>query len=181
MEHAEHVALLRKGVPGPGGIWADLGSGTGAFTLAIADLIGPGGEIHSVDQDRHALQTQERRMRARFPTVSVRYLVADMRLPLSLPPLDGVVMANSLHFQRDKDPVVRLVHGYLRPGGRLLLVEYGTDRGNAWVPYPISYPTWETLARRNGFADTRLLATRPSRFLGQIYSALSLRAQDTQE
>jgi ubiquinone/menaquinone biosynthesis C-methylase UbiE len=175
VQHADHVELLRKGVPGPGGIWADLGSGTGAFTLALADLIGSDGEIYSVDKDRGALRTQKGRMRARFPRVLVHYLVVDLRQPLDLPPLDGVVMANSLHFQRDKESVLRLVRGYLRPGGRFILVEYGTDRGNVWVPYPLSYRTWEVLARRNGFVDTRLLATRPSRFLGQIYAALSLR------
>jgi ubiquinone/menaquinone biosynthesis C-methylase UbiE len=175
MEHADHVELLRKGVPGPGGVWADLGSGTGAFTLALAELIGSSGEIYSVDKDGRALRTQERRMGARYPRVAVHYLVADLRQPLDLPPLDGVVMANSLHFQRDKDAVVQRVRGYLRPGGRFILVEYGTDRGNVWVPYPLSYPTWETLARRNGFVETRLLATRPSRFLGQIYAALSVR------
>jgi ubiquinone/menaquinone biosynthesis C-methylase UbiE len=49
MNHADHVALLRAGVPGPGGVWADLGSGAGAFTLALADLIGPTGQIYSVD------------------------------------------------------------------------------------------------------------------------------------
>ena len=41
MTHEDHVSLLRGGVPGPGGVWADLGSGAGAFTLALADLIGP--------------------------------------------------------------------------------------------------------------------------------------------
>ncbi len=175
MQHADHVELLRQGVPGPAGVWADLGSGTGAFTLALAELVGPRGEIYSVDRDRGALRIQARRMGERFPALKVHYLVADITRPLDLPSLDGVVMANSLHFQRDKDRVLQLVGGYLQPGGRLLLVEYGTDRGNAWVPYPLSYPTWEALARRNGFGDTRLLATRPSRFLGQIYSALSVR------
>lgn len=82
-------------------------------------------------------------------------------------------MANSLHFTRHKDPVLDLVRRYLRPTGRLLLVEYNTDRGNVWVPHPLSYPTWETLARRHRFT-TRLLVTRPSRFLGAIYSAVSL-------
>ena len=37
----------RGGVPGPGGRWADLGSGAGAFTLALADLVGPTGSIVS--------------------------------------------------------------------------------------------------------------------------------------
>ena len=82
-------------------------------------------------------------------------------------------MANSLHFQRDKDRVVGLVQGYLRPGGRLILVEYDTDRGNLWVPYPLAYETWHEVAQRNGLVGTTRLARRPSRFLGHIYSALS--------
>ena len=173
MQHADHVNLLRGGVPGPGGVWADLGSGTGAFTLALADLIGPSGQIYSVDKDQGALRKQEQKMRARFPAATVHYRVADYTRRLNLPPLDGVVMANSLHFQREKDQVVQLVRSYLRPGGRLILVEYDTDQGNPWVPYPLSYRTWEALASRNGFASTMLLMTVPSRFLGQIYSALS--------
>ena len=40
MNHDDHVALLRGGIDQPGGVWADVGSGTGAFTLALADLIG---------------------------------------------------------------------------------------------------------------------------------------------
>jgi ubiquinone/menaquinone biosynthesis C-methylase UbiE len=174
MTHEDHVYLLRGGVPNRGGVWADLGSGTGAFTLALADLIGPEGEIYSVDTDRRALQEQERIMGARFPTTTVHYIAADFTRPIELPPLTGVVMANSLHYQRNKDSVLRLVRGYLQPGGRLILVEYNTDRGNPWVPHPLSYATWETLARRSGFANTWLLATVPSRFLGEIYSALSV-------
>ncbi len=173
MQHEDHVALLRGGIAGPGGVWADLGSGTGAFTLALADLIGPTGEIYSVDKDQGSLREQERAMRARFPAVMVHYLAADFSRKLDLPPLDGIVMANSLHYQRDKDAALQLVRGYLRPGGRMLLVEYNADRGNPWVPYPLSYSTWEAVARRNGFAETRLLARVPSRFLNEMYSALS--------
>lgn len=173
MQHADHVELLRKGVIGPGGVWADLGSGTGAFTLALAELLGPDGQIYSVDRGRDALRTQAKQMQRRFPAVPIHYLVADYTKRLDLPPLDGVVMANSLHFQKDKDPVLQLVRKSLRPGGRLILVEYGTDRGNTWVPYPVSFERWKVLAGRNGFVRTTLLATRPSRFLGQIYSAVS--------
>lgn len=174
MRHEDHVRLLRGGVATPGGVWADLGSGWGAFTLALADLLGPNATIYSVDKDRGALREQEQAMRARFPATTVHYLAADFTRRLDLPPLDGVVMANSLHFQRDKLAVLRLVQGYLRSAGRLLLVEYNADRGNPWVPYPLSYPAWETLATRAGFAQTRLLATTPSSFLREIYSAESL-------
>jgi precorrin-6B methylase 2 len=71
MNHADHVALIRDGVQRPGSVWADLGSGTGAFTLALAELIGPAGEIYSVDTDRNALREQERAMRARLPALTV--------------------------------------------------------------------------------------------------------------
>jgi hypothetical protein len=54
-----------------------------------------------------------------------------------------------------------------------LMVEYNTDRGNMWVPYPFSYSTWERMSRECGFDHTELLATYPSRFLHEIYSAVS--------
>src|SRR5712691_5799397 len=173
MVHADHVNLLRKGIFNQGGTWADLGSGTGAFTLALADLLGPAGHIYSVDQNAGSLREQERVMRTRFPSTTVHYINADFTRKLDLPPLDGIVMANSLHYVRKKDPVLQLVRGYLRPGGRLILVEYNADHGNMWVPYPLPYNTWEALARQNGFTQTRLLATVPSRFFGSMYSAMS--------
>ena len=173
MDHGDHVELLRGGVTGLGGTWADLGSGRGAFTLALADLLGAGSVIHSVDRDAGALRDQERAMRSRFPTADVRYLLGDFTGPLDLPPLDGVVMANSLHFQRDRESVVRGVMGHLRPGGRLIVVEYDADRGSLWVPYPFSFRTWEALAARLGLRDVRLIGRMPSRVLGAIYSAVA--------
>ncbi len=178
MDHADHVALLRDGVEGGGTVWADLGSGTGAFTLALADLLDPGGVIYSVDRDRAALRTQAEAMTRRFPAIELHQLTADFTTRLALPSLDGVVMANSLHFVRDKGPVLALVRGYLREGGRLILVEYGADRGNPWVPHPFSFATWRQVAGAAGFAETRQLGSVPSRFLGSIYSAVSVRPAD---
>jgi SAM-dependent methyltransferase len=173
MDHPDHVRLLRDGVLGAGTAWADLGSGEGAFTLALADLLGPSGSIRSVDRDARALDVQHQALREAFPDVKVTPLVADFMTPLELPPLDGIVMANSLHFVREKLGVLSLVRGYLRPSGHLILVEYDTDRGNPWVPYPLSFRSWTTLAAEAGFRETRRLASVPSRFLGSIYSALS--------
>lgn len=174
MNHTDHANLLRDGIPEPGGIWADLGSGSGAFTLALAELLGPGARIYSIDKKKSALRRQEQDLRKRFPGTHLQTITADYTHPLDLPPLDGVVMANALHFQRRKDDVLQLIHGYLRPGGRLILVEYNVDRGNFWVPHPLSYSSWEKLAERNGFANTRLLQTRSSSFLREFYSALSI-------
>lgn len=174
MDHQDIVDLVRDGVAP--GVWADLGSGAGAFTLALADLLGPGARIVSVDRDGGALRRQRQAMETRFPEAAVEYRQADFTRPLDgLPELDGIVMANSLHFVRRKEPVLAAVRGWLRPGGRLVLVEYDADRGNPWVPHPLSYATWERVAGESGFTGTRLLARRPSRHLGAMYSALSIR------
>jgi SAM-dependent methyltransferase len=173
VNHKDHVDLLRDGVPNPAGVWADLGCGTGAFTLALADLLHPESVIYAVDKDKGALSELRRRTRARFPPHDLRPIRADFTQPLDLPPLDGVVMANSLHFHKEKESIVRAVRGLLKPSGLLLLIEYNVDRGNPWVPCPISFTKWRDLALRCGFASTEKLGAKPSSFLREIYSALS--------
>jgi ubiquinone/menaquinone biosynthesis C-methylase UbiE len=178
VDHADHVALIRDGIAGPeDGAWADLGSGTGAFTLALADLLGPAGTIVSVDRDAGALREQERRMRARFPGARVTYLRADFEEALALPPLDGLLMANALHFVRREDQaaLVRRLAGHLRPGGRFVLVEYDAERGNPWVPHPVSWRRWQRLATDVGLEDVRPIGRVSSRFLGAIHSALGVK------
>lgn len=165
MNHADLVDLIRDGVSEPGGRWVDLGAGEGAFTFALAELLGPEAHITAVDKDAHAVGG----LRSHF---DVR--VADFTRPLDLHDLDGVLMANSLHFVRKKEAVLELVHAMLKPGGALILVEYGADRGNPWVPYPFTYERWLPMAAQAGFRNTRLLRTVPSRWLGSMYSALSV-------
>lgn len=173
MNHHDHVNLLRAGVTHVGGTWADLGSGGGAFTLALAELLGDKARIISIDKDARVLRDQERAMQSTFSRAHVEYRQADFSKRLEIPSLDGVVMANSLHFHQNKLPILAFVREYLKPGGHLLLAEYNIDNGNTWVPYPLSFGSWEKLAREAGFSHTRLLASRPSRFLHEIYSAAS--------
>jgi SAM-dependent methyltransferase len=175
MDHADHVRLIEGGVRDHPGTWADLGSGHGAFTLALADILGPGGAIVSVDRDASALAAQRSEMSRRFPHARVDYLVADFTEPMTLPSLDGIVMANSLHFVRDtdKDAVLERILSHLRPGGRFVMVEYDADAGNQWVPYPLSFRTWRRRAPTVGLTEPREIGRVPSRFLGAIYSALA--------
>src|SRR5512140_504263 len=174
MDHTHHVNLLRPANLSSGGTWADLGAGSGAFTLALRELIGSEATIYAVDKDRGTLQRLEAAYRARF--ASADHLIPlnqDFAQPLSLPALDGVVMANSLHYFKTKEKTLRHVREFLKPNGALLLVEYNVDSGNLWVPHPLSFETYRALAPRAGFRAPRLLATVPSSFLREFYSALT--------
>ena len=64
------VTLLRPGVPGPGGVWADVGCGDGIFTAALHRLIHPRGEIYTVDKSRYALEALEHTFRESFSGAS---------------------------------------------------------------------------------------------------------------
>jgi SAM-dependent methyltransferase len=179
VDHHDHVGLLRGAVE-PGGTWLDAGAGTGAFTLALADLLGDGGRIVAVDRDRGALRANEAEVRRAFPGVAIDAVVADFTGPLELPVLDGIVAANSLHYVRPERQaaVIEALVGHLRPGGRFVVVEYDADHGNHWVPHPFSAVRWPALAAAAGLMDPRMLGRVPSRFLGAIYSAEAQRPDD---
>jgi ubiquinone/menaquinone biosynthesis C-methylase UbiE len=178
MNHRNHVDLLRPADVSPGGAWADLGAGSGAFTLALRELLGPGGNVYAVDKDRRSLDEVKRAYQSRFGDTQDLHLVhADFTHDLDLPPLDGVAMANSLHYYKDKEKVLHHVRTLLKPGGALLLVEYNVDSGNPWVPHPLTFETYRALAPRAGFSEPRLLAKHPSSFLREFYSAVAYKLQ----
>ena len=173
MNHSDHVNLLRPANLSEGGTWADFGAGNGAFALALRELIGADATIYAVDKNRTSLNELERAHRARFaPPSNLILLPKDFSKALDLPPLDGIVMANSLHFFKDKEKILRHIRTFLKLDGKFLLVEYNVDSGNPWVPYPLSFETFRALAPRAGFSEPRLLAKHPSSFLREFYSAL---------
>jgi ubiquinone/menaquinone biosynthesis C-methylase UbiE len=177
MIHTDHVNLIKDGIPNPGGIWADFGSGDGAFTLALAELIGPSGEIYSIDKNKNALGRQQSALEGRFPKANrptVHYLHADFTKPFDLPSLDGSVMANALHFQPDVMTVAGQLRSYLCAGGHFIIVEYNITRANPWVPHPVPYKDWQRIASQAGFLQTQLLYKRPSRTFREIYAAVSI-------
>ena len=147
MDHGDHVRLIRRGIPaGAGQVWADFGSGWGAFTLALRDIAGPEVEIWSVDRSESSLRSQRAEMERGFPGTALHTIAADFTEPLVLPLLDGIVAANSIHYVRDQAALLSAWRDYLKPAGRIVLVEYELDRPNSWVPYPISFARLTTIA-----------------------------------
>lgn len=171
MNDQDALRLLRAAVPdAEGQSWADLGAGTGLFTRALASMVGASGHVHAVDADASSLRVL-RAWIASTGAANVAVTQADVSRPLALPPLDGVLMANVLHFIPDQPAVLSLAASYLRPGGSLVLIEYEGRRPSRWVPHPVSIARFRELAPAAGLAGPQVVATRPSAFGGDLYVA----------
>lgn len=182
MERWELVELIRGGVPDEHAsapvVWADMGAGTGNFTRALETLLAPRSTIYAVDRDRGALKSLERVLLSMSVRSSIRTLHADFLFSLDLPPLDGVLMANSLHFYADHNRVLTRVVESLRPGGRLLLVEYDVMLPcPSWIPYPAGFKHFVRLAREVNLSAPQLVGTRRSKWSvnRQMYAAVACR------
>lgn len=162
MQGHEMVELIRAAVPGGSGAWADLGAGTGNFTFALRELLDPAATIIAVDRDARALAALRERLAAAPVGATLTLLQADITRPLSLPPLDGLLLANVLHFVRDQAAVLKQLVGYLRPGGRIVLVEYQLAEPVRWVPYPLPFERFAALAPDAGLEPPTLAGRRRS-------------------
>jgi SAM-dependent methyltransferase len=175
MDHAEMVALIRGGVPAADRAWAELGAGTGNFTWALRDLLHADATIYAVDRDAHALAVQRTRAAHALSGAIVLPIQADVTRPLALPPLDGVLLANALHVVRAQAVVIAQVAGYLRTGGRVLLVEYDLHHAQRWVPFPVPLPRFHELAASTGLAEPALIGSRRSPSTGRVRYAVLAR------
>lgn len=173
------IGLIARAIPREPGIWADLGAGSGTFTRALAQLLGPGGRIYAVD--RQAGVVSELARRGSIDRVEVIPVAADFSRAFELPGaratgLDGILLANALHFLPDAEAVLAsLVGEWLRVGGRIVLVEYDRRTASRWVPYPIPVSRLPALATAAGLSALTVIATRPSAFSGILYAAMAER------
>ncbi|MFN2564430.1 MAG: class I SAM-dependent methyltransferase [Gemmatimonadaceae bacterium] len=174
MNAREAVALIATAIPDGAATWADVGAGDGTFTRALTDLLGPAARIYAVDRDARALAVL-RRWAAR-EGANVVPVEADFTQPLELPglsegTLDGMLLANALHFAPDAEVVLGRLVRLVRPGGRVVIVEYDRRAGSRWVPYPIAADRLPALAAAAGLSAPTITAARPSAFGGILYVA----------
>ena len=151
--------------------WCDLGSGSGTFTRALAQLLAPGGTIYAVDFDQRALEGIPNQHNG----VEIRKIVGDLQSSsLRLPSIDGILMANTLHFIREQQMLLRRL---LSVTDRFLIVEYERSKPNPWGPYPVGFERLCRLFAETGVERVEKLSTRPSRFGSTMYSALAERSR----
>jgi trans-aconitate methyltransferase len=165
--------LIASAVGDSGGVWADMGAGAGTFTRALITLLRPGSRIHAVDLDPAAVGA------LRKLGNSVNAIQGDFSKPPSLPAfdasLDGMLFANALHFVPDPEIVLEQLVKRLKPGGRLVIVEYDRRAANPWVPYPIESDRWQQLASDAGLENPLVTARRKSEYAGELYAAVAVR------
>ena len=176
MQIRDAVALIADAIPrDAGNIWADFGAGDGTFTRALVELLGPESRIYAIDRDARALAAIDA-----WPDAvrrSVTPVVADFTRPLdNLPELDGALFANTLHFVPNAGEVLARLARLVKPGGRVVVIEYDRRAASRWVPYPIASSRLPSLAMEAGLSTPVITARRPSDYGGEIYVA-SLRRE----
>ena len=113
----------------PGDWVADIGSGTGLYTLLFAEQVGPAGRVFAEDIEPLFLDLVNRRV-ADTDYQNVTAVLghqADVTLPKES--LDVVFIADTYHYFDDREAIMRTVYDALKPGGALILVDYEVTPG----------------------------------------------------
>jgi putative heme-binding domain-containing protein len=112
----------------PGATVAEIGSGTGYFTWRLADRVGPKGKVFAVDVQQKMLDLTAETVK-KHQLSNVQLVLGgdhDPHLPPGL--LDLVFIANAYHEFADPDAIITAVNRALKPGGRLVVIEYAEGR-----------------------------------------------------
>jgi SAM-dependent methyltransferase len=118
----------------PGMVVADIGAGSGYFTFRIAPLVGPRGKVYAVDIQKKMRDRLTYRAKALNMTnvQPVRGTITNPNLPAGA--IDLVLMVDVYHeFSHPYEMTEAMVKA-LKPGGRLVFVEYRKEDMNPPVP-----------------------------------------------
>jgi len=175
MDFRNAADLIRGAVPRSRATWCDLGAGSGTFTKALASLLAPESRVFAVDRDAASVRKLKALSRTNTEGVEIIAVEGDFTTPLELSPMDGVLLANSLHYvpyQRQSD-VLKQILSRVLPEGRLVIVDYDGRGPNRWVPYPVSKARFTELSEGLRLGDPIVVGERPSAYGGTIYAAFT--------
>lgn len=116
-----------------GMIVADLGAGTGAYTVPLARLVGESGRVYAVEVQKDFLSNIKNAATAQgFKNVELIW--GDIERPLGTKikegSIDAVVVSNVLFQAEDKEGLLREANRVLKTGGKMLLVDWKDSFGN---------------------------------------------------
>lgn len=140
-----------------GQLWADMGCGSGLFSFALAQMLCSGSTIYAADKTNSFSQTNK------VKGVETEWVQADfVQDSFEFTQLNGILMANSLHYVADKNALINKFKKMLLPQGIFIIIEYDTVQSNRWVPYPISFSQLKQLFLAAGYTNTRKIGERKS-------------------
>lgn len=146
-EQEERPALLMKALAlKAGDTAADVGAGTGYFTFRMAGEVGPSGRIYAVDIQPEMLDIIRRRARE----LGVRNVlpvlgkITDPHLPAASQ--DLIMLVDVYHEFSHPWEMTRAMIQALKPGGRLVLVEYRLE--DPTIPIKLVHKMSEQQVRR---------------------------------
>jgi ubiquinone/menaquinone biosynthesis C-methylase UbiE len=122
-EEAPDAALDAIGIA-KGSTVADIGCGAGYFTWRLAERVGPAGKVYGNDIQPEMLELLRRNMAARklANVEAVLGEIDDPKLPREA--LDLVLLVDVYHEFSEPQKMLRAIRASLKPGGRLVLLEY---------------------------------------------------------
>jgi SAM-dependent methyltransferase len=167
MDERHAAELIADAVRTGDRYWADIGAGSGTFTRALRSLLAAGSRIYALDNDPEAIDQLQA---LGHGVVAIRAdFSREFEFPDDAPPLHGLLLANALHFADDATGVLRRLAQLVRPGGRIVIVEYDRRAASPWVPYPVRSDRWPGLAEAAGLTNARIIARAPSIYAGELY------------
>lgn len=157
-EKAIRALDLRQGM-----VVADVGAGSGYFTLRMAKLVGPGGKVYASDIQQQMLDLLKERMRSeKISNVElVRGTLTDPKLPPGN--LDLILMVDVYHEFSEPQAMLRKMKEALAPDGRLVLIEYRKEDASVPIRFEHKMSVAEVRAEleAEGFKLDRLLDLLP--------------------
>lgn len=115
----------------PGQRILDIAGGTGDLAARFARLVGPDGEVVLADINDSMLKVGRDKLMDHGVASNVRYAQADAQhLPFGDNTFDCITIAFGLRNVTDKDLALRSMLRVLKPGGRLLVLEFSKPTSN---------------------------------------------------
>jgi demethylmenaquinone methyltransferase/2-methoxy-6-polyprenyl-1,4-benzoquinol methylase len=129
----------------PGQVVLDLAGGTGDFSLKFSKLVGAEGTVVLADINDSMLRVGRDRIIDKGASGNIYYSQANAEsLPFADNSFDCICIAYGLRNVTDKDAALRSMHGALKPGGRLLILEFSKPTnplvGKAYDAYSKLWP-----------------------------------------
>jgi precorrin-6B methylase 2 len=127
-ESEERTDLLLANLPLTAGqSVADIGAGTGYFSLPMAQIVGPAGRVYSVDIQSEMLEIIAQRSAAQGVTNIELVLASEQDPGLPETSINMVLFVDAYHEFEWPHEVMCAVHAALVPGGKAVLIEYRAE------------------------------------------------------